>query len=892
MPKWVKPARVMALVLCGVWSSGWVFAQQSGELERRKQYLEQLRRILPASPEWEDWLERSRELPPDFAALPSCAELPNPLLRRQGGREVPVTSPAEWAVQRNELKQQLQYWLLGSTPPPPDQIKIEILREEDLGSATAREVVLRFGPTMQARLWLELMIPKGKGPFPVFLTQENHRGWAILALRRGYLACVYAGCDSRDDTDTFLREYPQYDWSRLTRRAWAASRCIDYLETVPEADTARIAITGHSRNGKQALIAAALDERIDLVISSSSGAGGAMTSRYLSEQHFGEGIELITRRFPDWFHPRWRFFVGREQKLPVDLHELVALAAPRPCLLSCALNDGVESVWAMEQTYLSVKPVYRLLGAEDRIRILWREGGHETSSWLIERYLDWCDLQFGRGQYEFPEHFVYPVDWDGWKALSKVELDPTRLARQGVRNALLSAGEPIETPQQWEARKKAIRRQVAEMLGEEPPRVPNPGETYGLGPEYVASLLNRASPPTRAGLETWLLSGDDLVDAAGLAKRLQSRRGALERHIWDRLPADVRARLAEASPAEEASIRALLAHQLNRILTEDSLLAHLEAREGLSPRKFRKLFSSIADPAARARANRILLEEVFPGHVQRTLALLRRQVMFGEYIQGDLIYQAAAEALGERIPVVLWLHPISHPRGYAAAYMRGEQPYRRLARAGFAVFCFDQIGHGWRIHEATNFYQRHPRWSLLGKTVRDAQAALDVLGSFEFADTSRIWVVGYATGALVALHLAAFEDRPCGWVLVCPPPPFRLDADRRETGGISRWAQLTMLLPRLGFFVGHEDRVPYDLHELMACMAPRQVLVVAPTLDREAPPQLVAAAVEAARPVFQLLGAPDALTLLSPEDYNHFGTAMQDRVIEWLREHALGETGD
>ncbi|MCL6431854.1 MAG: Eco57I restriction-modification methylase domain-containing protein, partial [Anaerolineae bacterium] len=99
----------------------------------------------------------------------------------------------------------------------------------------------------------------------------------------------------------------------------------DYLGTVPQADRLRIALTGHSRNGKQSLIAAALDERIALVISSSSGAGGAMPARYFSEQHLGEGIELLTRRFPDWFHPRLRFFVGREDRLPVDLHELVAL---------------------------------------------------------------------------------------------------------------------------------------------------------------------------------------------------------------------------------------------------------------------------------------------------------------------------------------------------------------------------------------------------------------------------------------------------------------------------------------------------------------------------------------------------------------------------------------
>jgi hypothetical protein len=141
-----------------------------------------------------------------------------------------------------------------------------------------------------------LLLPPGPGPHPVFLTQHNHRGWALVALRRGYAAGVYSAADSQDDTDTFVAAYPEQDWSRLTRRAWATSRVIDYLQqSVPQADKKRIALTGHSRNGKLSLIASALDTRIAVVISSSSGAGGSLSARDYSEQHFGEGIEMLSR---------------------------------------------------------------------------------------------------------------------------------------------------------------------------------------------------------------------------------------------------------------------------------------------------------------------------------------------------------------------------------------------------------------------------------------------------------------------------------------------------------------------------------------------------------------------------------------------------------------------
>jgi hypothetical protein len=137
---------------------------------------------------------------------------------------------------------------------------------------------------------------------------------------------------------------------------------------------------GHSRNGKTSIIGAAFDERITAIISSSSGAGGATSFRFFSERQFGEGIEFLSRSFPDWVNPRLRFFAGREEKLPIDMHELIACIAPRPFLFSTALNDDVESVWAIEQSYYSARRAYALFGAEHAINLLYREGPHATDA--------------------------------------------------------------------------------------------------------------------------------------------------------------------------------------------------------------------------------------------------------------------------------------------------------------------------------------------------------------------------------------------------------------------------------------------------------------------------------------------------------------------------------
>ncbi len=712
--------------------------------------------MLPASAAWDAWLAQSRELPPDFAALPSQPDLPDPLAPTAGSR---VATPAAWRARREELKALFQHWVLGHVPASPTEIYPVVQGERHEHGATVSGVQLSFGPERRAKLGLELFVPDGAGPFPVFLTQHSHRNWAQIAVRRGYLACVYNGSDGQDDTESFVAAYPDCDWSTLMRRGWAAGRCVDYLATVAAADSTRILLTGHSRNGKQALMAAAFDERISAVISTSSGAGGAMPARYFAEPHAGEGIEAMTRAFPDWFHPRLRFFVGREHKLPVDMHELVALVAPRPCLLSTGLNDGVESVWAMQQTYLAVQRVYQLLGAAEHVRLLWCAGGHEAWPALIEQYLDWYDGQCGRGPVVLPERLIYPTHPEVVlppAAGADVDAVPGDPFADLLR---LADGTLVDNSATWERKRQEIRAAVAQMLGEGPPMVRH-GSGRGGEPEHVAALLGRSG-----------------------------------------------------------------------------------AGEGLR----------------------------------------KQPVAFGEYLSGD-VYLPAGVTPDRPLPAILWLHPFSYARGYVSAYQRGEQFFRLLARAGFAVFCFDQIGFGRRIEEVEGFYRHYPSWSLLGRMVRDAQAALDALIALPYVATEQIFGVGYNLGSMVGLHLGALDRRFAGFASICGPGPFRLDTTDKGTGGLRRWSQQYALLPRLDAFVGREEQAPYDLHHLLACFAPQPLLVLSPQVDRHAPVADVIQAVQAARAVYALHGAAGALTQANPETYHHLGPEVQDVILTWLRE--------
>lgn len=171
-------------------------------------------------------------------------------------------------------------------------------------------------------------------------------------------------------------------------------RAVDYLYTLPIVDRKRIATSGHSRNSKMALLAAAFDERITAVVPSRGNTGDVIPWRYCTPPFVNETIEEITRYFSHWFHPRLRFFVGREHKLPVDQNMLMALVAPRGLMISHAYTETQGHPWAAEQAYRSARRVYRFLGHEGRLQLYQQPGPHASAPEDVDRYFDFFDNVF------------------------------------------------------------------------------------------------------------------------------------------------------------------------------------------------------------------------------------------------------------------------------------------------------------------------------------------------------------------------------------------------------------------------------------------------------------------------------------------------------------------
>jgi hypothetical protein len=336
--------------------------------------------------------------PRPVADLPANHALPDPFLFPDGSR---VASKADWQRRRDQIKAMVLNYEYGHLPPDPGNVKgVEKSSQADSAGVITKQVELTMGPEGKISATVNLTIPAGKGPFPIIVKGDGCWGRVkpeIIAdiVKRGYALAEFDRTQfAPDDKKTYrtvgiYTVYPDADGGDLAAWAWGFSRVVDYLETQNYVDKSKIIITGHSRGGKAALLAGALDERAALTVPNGSGAGGA--GCYRVNPPGTETLEKIVTVFPNWFAPHFSQFIGHVDQLPFDQHEVRALVAPRALLTT----DGHADVWAnapgTQATYLACKEVYTFLGVPDKIGIHYREGKHDQLAEDFTALMDFAD---------------------------------------------------------------------------------------------------------------------------------------------------------------------------------------------------------------------------------------------------------------------------------------------------------------------------------------------------------------------------------------------------------------------------------------------------------------------------------------------------------------------
>ncbi len=357
-----------------------------------------------------------------------------------------------WTHRKDELKEAFAGNVYG---PWPDGLAVELISRRLVepayvgGRGRLEELLLQIGRGKGARqVHLGLAVPDGEGPFPVIIGQTfapNCNAFASTQLSgsngqacksanapfifrfifgefiarapvEAYLDAGFAYAsfhasefvpDSQERAGPVLAELQRQAGQGPTGTimAWAFvySAAIDVFSEDDRIDPDRIAVFGHSRHGKSALVAGAWDERIDVVISHQSGFGGAALSR----SAVGEGVARITSTYPHWFDPAYGALGEDTNRLPVDQHQLIALIAPRPVFLGNARRDVWSDPNSTYRAAQAASTVWQLHGeagldqdgladwTPDANLAYWlRNGGHGTDQRDVDAMLAFLKAHF------------------------------------------------------------------------------------------------------------------------------------------------------------------------------------------------------------------------------------------------------------------------------------------------------------------------------------------------------------------------------------------------------------------------------------------------------------------------------------------------------------------
>lgn len=376
-----------------------------------------------------------------------------------------ISSSEEWEnIRRPEILELFKNSVYGRIPEEKLNISYTLSKIDQNalgGKAIQKEVIATFtsgGDSLEMNMLI--FLPKNsKTPVPVFLGMNfygnhtinpdpnisitenyvrNNREYSITnnraneltrgvrshrwpierILERGYgLVSIYYGDIDPDFYDGFKNGIHKLfknssdmrkpdEWGSISAWAYGLTKAMDYLETDKGIDKNKVAVIGHSRLGKTALWAGAIDQRFAITISNDSGCGGAALSR----RKRGETVKRINTSFPHWFCENFHKYNDKEDELPVDQHMLISLIAPRPVYVGSAVEDR----WADPKgEYLSLYhsgPVYELFGFKgfksdvlpelnqalsvDQNGYHIRSGKHNLTLFDWENYMDFTDLHF------------------------------------------------------------------------------------------------------------------------------------------------------------------------------------------------------------------------------------------------------------------------------------------------------------------------------------------------------------------------------------------------------------------------------------------------------------------------------------------------------------------
>ncbi|KAH9872988.1 hypothetical protein J1614_005384 [Plenodomus biglobosus] len=292
------------------------------------------------------------------------AKLPNPF-KFFDGRD--VKTKADFACKNQEVSAAMQAQELGDFPKKPSSVTATFSGSSLSITSTEAGKSVSFSVSIKK--------PSGTGPFPAVIAY----GAASIPVPANVATITFnndeigqqQGGSSRGKGKFYDLYGSSHSAGALTAWAWGVDRIIDALEITPSAgiDPKFVGVTGCSRNGKGAFVAAALVNRIALGLPQESGSGGAACWRISdSEKAKGKNIQTSSQIVGEnvWFSTRFNAFSTKASTTATDHHQLAGMVAPRGLLV---IENEIDWLGPVSTTACmkAGRLIYKALGVPDNM---------------------------------------------------------------------------------------------------------------------------------------------------------------------------------------------------------------------------------------------------------------------------------------------------------------------------------------------------------------------------------------------------------------------------------------------------------------------------------------------------------------------------------------------
>ncbi|WP_293934705.1 prolyl oligopeptidase family serine peptidase [Sphingobacterium sp. UBA6645] len=294
----------------------------------------------------------------------------------EGGNE--IQSKSAWLKQREKIKAK---WMdqMGQWPSFLEDQKLQFLDTTVREGYTEYVVAFDWLPNRETQGYLLVPHTKGKkaAVLTVFYEPETaigrgkaERDFALQLCKQGFVT-LSIGTTETTNNKTYSLYYPSIDNAQiqpLSALAYAAANAWYVLANYKEVDSNRIGIMGHSYGGKWAMFGSCLFDKFACAVWSDPGI--------VFDETKGSGVNYWEPWYLGYYPPPWQNAwrqtgmidgaKGLYPKLMIskqDLHELHALMAPRPFLVSGGSSDPIERWIPLNHTI----KLNKLLGYENRV---------------------------------------------------------------------------------------------------------------------------------------------------------------------------------------------------------------------------------------------------------------------------------------------------------------------------------------------------------------------------------------------------------------------------------------------------------------------------------------------------------------------------------------------